>query len=64
MVKQHSIVQVTNKDNEWFPCLVIVSELKSFGIQGYTSIPKGGDAYIRLKKEDYEYVGEAAIVSD
>ena len=56
------IVQVTNPKHDWFPCLVIVTELKSFGIMGYTSVPRGGDAFIRIKKEDYEVVGKAAMI--
>ena len=64
MVEKDDIVQVTNDDNEWFPCLVVVSELKAFGIQGYTSIPKKGQAYIRLKFEDYEKVGTALVVAE
>lgn len=62
-VQVNDIVQVTNQDNDWFPCLVVVTEIKSFGIQGYTSVPRGGDAYIRLMSADYEKVGTAAVVS-
>lgn len=46
-------------------CFVTVSEIKSFGIQGYvqalgkTRDEMGGQAYIRLKWEDIAYVGEA-----
>lgn len=56
------IVQVTNSANKWFPCLVIVTEVKPWGVQGYTSVPLQGDAYIRLNEEEYEVVGKAVIV--
>lgn len=64
MVEKNNIVQVTNKDSHWFPCLVIVSEMKNFGIQGYTTIPMKGDAYIRLNKDDYEKVGTALVIAE
>lgn len=54
------IVQANPEVCEWGPCLVIISEIKSFGIQGYTSVPKGRDAYIRLKWEDFEPTGGKA----
>lgn len=62
-VRVNDIVQVTNQENDWFPCLVVVSEIKAWGIQGYTSVPCQGDAYIRLQAADYEKVGTAIMVS-
>jgi hypothetical protein len=62
-VKENDIVQITNTEHEWFPCLVTVSEVKSFGVQGYVTIPMQGDAYIRLVKEDYVKVGEVVIAA-
>jgi len=63
-IKKGDIVQVTSSENKWYPCLVIVSDVKEFGIQGYTSMPTQGDAYIRLKKEEYEIVGEAVVLAE
>jgi len=63
MTKEGDIVQVTDFKSSWFPCLVIVTELKSFGIQGYTAVPTKGDAFIRLSFGTFEKVGEAIIVS-
>jgi len=62
-IEKGSVVQVTNVDHTWFPCLIVVDEVKSFGIQGYITLPEKGNAYIRLKKKDYEYVGEAHIIA-
>lgn len=61
------IVQITDPDHHWYPCLVIVSEVKSWGIQGYLSIPQDntgnvGNAYIRLINEVIEPVGKAVII--
>lgn len=62
-VEEGDIVQITDETHEWFPSLIVVSEVKSFGVQGYVHIPMKGDAYIRLDKSKYERVGRAAIVA-
>jgi hypothetical protein len=47
------IVQVDPKHEGWGGCLVVVTEVKDWGIQGYTNIPMAeGQAFIRLKWED------------
>lgn len=45
-------------------CLVIVSEPKSWGFQGYIQIPgiDGGQAYVRKKLEEVEFCGFAPWV--
>ena len=55
------IVQANPEKCEWGPSLVVVSEIKSWGIQGYTHIPFQGDAFIRLKFADFEPTGGRAI---
>ncbi len=62
------IIQIVDEDHHWFPCLVIVSEPKSFGCQGYVLIPHNdksptGQAYIRLNHDDYVSVGRAEITA-
>ena len=70
MISKGVIVQITNKEHHWYPCLIIVDEVKIWGIQGYTTIPNNkrdepnGDAYIRLKNNEFETVGRANIVSE
>lgn len=61
------IVQIVDPDHHWYPCLVIVSEVKSWGIQGYLTIPQDnqgnvGNAYIRLSNEVIEVVGHANLI--
>lgn len=63
------IVQIVDENHHWFPSLVVVTELKAFGIQGFVFIPHNdgtpaGQAFIRLKREQYERVGTAVIVPD
>ena len=57
-MKVNDIVQV-GLDHEWVGCLVVVTEVKTWGIQGYVQVPMQGAAYVRLKNEDFEKVGEA-----
>jgi hypothetical protein len=55
------IVQANPETSEWGPSLVVVSEVKSFGIQGYTHIPRGGDAFIRLTWDQFDATGGRAV---
>lgn len=58
----NSVVQVNESAKEgWIGCLVQVSEVKSWGIQGWVQIPMKGAAYIRLKFEEIEYIGQSVL---
>jgi hypothetical protein len=62
------IVQITDTALHWYPCLVVVSELKAFGVQGFVFIPHNdgaatGKAYIRLERGSYEPVGARTIIT-
>lgn len=61
-IKVGDIVQV-NPDKELFgACMVVVTELKSFCIQGYVqSAGVPGQQYIRLKFDDFEPTGGKAV---
>jgi len=61
-LKVGDIVQV-NPDKEMFgACMVVVTELKSWGIQGYVqSAGVPGQQYIRLKFDEYEPTGGKAV---
>lgn len=60
-LKVGDIVQANPETSEWGPALVVISEIKSFGIQGYTHIPRGGDAFIRLSWADIEPTGGRVV---
>lgn len=67
-LKEGDIVQITDPTHHWYPAIIIVSEPKAWGIQGYTIIPtnddqSNGQAYIRLTHGAYEYVGKAVVIS-
>ena len=61
-LKVGAIVQV-NPDKEKFgACMVVVTELKNWGIQGYVqSAGVLGQQYIRLKFDDFEATGGEAV---
>lgn len=67
-IKPGSIVQITDESHHWWPALIVVSEVKPWGVQGYTVVVDNtegpnGQAYIRLAEGRYELVGEAIIVA-
>ncbi len=63
-IQVHQIVQIVPA-HKWQGALIVVSELKSFGIQGYCEMPsndgKGGQAYIRLKWTEFIPTGGTAV---
>ena len=71
MFKQGDIVQIVNEAHPWYPCLLIVKEVKAWGVQVYVFIPKSNDhsepvamAYSRLKNEDIVRVGTAYVEAE
>jgi hypothetical protein len=66
MMNKHDIVQVNENcpDAEWVGCLVYVTEVKSWGIQGFIKVPVSGNIYIRFKNEQIDYIGEAVMRVD
>lgn len=56
MVHEHDIVQI-HESHKWGGCLLVVTEVKSFGVQGYVRIPLQGDAFLRISDEDFTVVG-------
>lgn len=67
-LKEGDIIQITDETNKWFPCLLIVSEVKSWGVQAYITIPKNdgtplGNAYYRIENGKFEKVGSALLVA-
>jgi hypothetical protein len=65
VIAVNDIMQIV-PPHRWGGCLMVVSEVKSGGCQGYVSIPRNdgqvpGRAYIRLKWGEFEPVGASAI---
>lgn len=69
MISTGDVIQITDENHPWYPCLLIVDIVKSWGVQAYTLIPQGnngsekpGMAFIRLDNEVFERVGQAHVV--
>lgn len=67
-VENGNVIQVTNPTHQWFPVLMIVEELKGWGVMAYHMVCSNGEepngqAYIRIPSEDFEVCGDAIIVS-
>ena len=61
-MKRDDIIQITDLDDKFYSCLLIVDEVKSWGVQAYMTVPKNGDAYTRVKNGSFEVVGKAKIL--
>ena len=63
MLQINTVVQITeNGPDGWVECFVTVSEVKSWGIQGYVQIPmEECRAYIRLKPNQFQVIGTAVL---
>ena len=72
MIKKDSVVQILPNEhspNCFDTCLMVVTEVKSWGYQGYIPIPGKMKelpalAGYRVKKEDCVHIGEALLVID
>ena len=61
-IQINSIVQVNPEFEIFGGCMVVVTELKEWGIQGYVqSAGVPGQQYIRLKWKDIENTGGKAV---
>lgn len=62
MIEVNDVVQVNPSREMFGGCMVVVTELKSWGIQGYVqSAGVSGQQYIRLKFADFEATGGKAV---
>ena len=62
-MERGDVVQIDPAHDEVFGgCLMIVTEPKAWGAQGYVKIPSQGVAYYRCPAEAMERIGEAAWV--
>lgn len=63
-VSKNDVIQVIEGvgNGSWTGCLMIVDEIKDWGVQAYFHVPMQGDAYLRLKHGEYEVIGKAVLV--
>lgn len=69
MAERGDIVQITDPEHPWYPCLLIVGEVKSWGVQACVLSPGSNDGskppgefWNRLATVRFEVVGKARIV--
>lgn len=62
-----SIIQANeNAPEDWTGCVLIVDEVKDWGVQAFLRIPAQGDAYIRLGANQFDIlsVGKAVLMPE
>ena len=64
-VSVNDVIQVNDnfENDQWTGCLMIVYEVKDWGVVAYLRVPMKGNAYLRLRHNEYEVIGKAAFVS-
>jgi hypothetical protein len=61
------IIQITDENHAWHGCLLVISEVKPWGVQAYIAIPQRNDqheialAYNRLAVDTFTVVGKVAL---
>ena len=61
-IEENQIVQAAPHIETFGGCMVVVTEVKSWGIQGYVqSAGVPGQQYVRLKTGDFEATGGRAV---
>lgn len=61
-IVKNSVIQVNeNGPEEWIGCLMQVSEPREWGALAWVRIPFQGNAYLRLKSNQYDYIGHAVM---
>lgn len=61
-VESGSIIQANENAGDWCGCLLIVDEVKSWGVQAYMKVSNEGTAFIRLNNDEFDLVGKAVLV--
>jgi hypothetical protein len=61
-LKRGSIIQANEHAGDWCGTVLIVDEVKSWGVQAFVHVPMKGDAFIRLTPEQFEILGGEAVL--
>lgn len=63
-LKRGDIIQANENAGAWCGTVLIVDEVKDWGVQAFVHIPMKGDAFIRLTPEQFEILsgGEAVLM--
>lgn len=61
-LKKGSIIQANENAKDWCGTVLIVDNVKQWGVQAFVHIPYKGDAYIRLKYGEFEILNAMAVL--
>lgn len=61
-LKRGSIIQANENAGAWCGTVLIVDEVKDWGVQAFVHVPMKGDAFIRLTPEQFEILGGKAVL--
>ena len=63
-LKRGSIIQANENAVAWCGTILVVDEVKSWGVMAFVHIPMKGDAYIRLTPKQFEILsnGQTALM--
>ena len=62
-VKKGDVIQVNENGNDWAGCLMIVDDVRKWGVQAYMHIPNSGEAFLRVGYDQMERIGRAVLVA-
>jgi hypothetical protein len=61
-IAEGDIIQL-QPSHRWGPCLLTVTDVKTWGVQAYLCLPDG-HAFLRVRTGEFEKVGRAAYIRD
>ena len=61
-MKRGDVIQANENAMGWCGTILTVSEVKEWGVQAFVHIPFQGDAYIRLRHDQYDSLGASAVL--
>ena len=63
-LKRGSIIQANENAGEWCGTVLVVDEVKSWGVQAFVRVPMKGAAFIRMTPEQFDILsnGEAVLM--
>ena len=61
-LRRGSIIQANENAKDWCGTVLVVDEVKTWGVQAFVHIPWQGDAYIRLTNEQFDNLHATAVL--
>lgn len=60
----NDVIQVNKQVPNWCGCLMIVREVKSWGVTAGMRVPCEGSTFLRLNDDQFEVIGKAVLVPE